>query len=423
MTVDKQALKLLKELWSDFQDPLFIWQVVALVSCLMLAGMAARWWWRRTGDVTRGEKLSGRLVFPLTAVLLLVVVRAALHPFMHINLLSLALPLLGSMAVVRAILHALRHAFPQAEWLAGSERFLALVVWGSMALYITDLAPYVIDALESVSFRAGKQQVNLWMILNGGAVVVVTVLAAMWLAHLLEQRLMGAEHLDSSLRIVLVRVSRAVLTVVALLFAMTLVGIDITALSVFTGALGVGLGLGLQRIASNYVSGFIILLDRSIRLGNVIQVDANTSGIVSQITTRYTVLSHPSGVDYLVPNEALIGTTVQNQSFSTTRQRLSTTVGVAYDCDLEQVMALMESVAAAHPRVLSEPRPKALVVAFADSAINLELGFWIEDPENGTGNVRSDVNLALWKAFRDQGIAIPFPQREVRVVGGELPGA
>lgn len=423
MTVDKQALKLLKELWSDFQDPLFIWQVVALVSCLMLAGMAARWWWRRTGDVTRGEKLSGRLVFPLTAVLLLVVVRAALHPFMHINLLSLALPLLGSMAVVRAILHALRHAFPQAEWLAGSERFLALVVWGSMALYITDLAPYVIDALESVSFHAGKQQVNLWMILNGGAVVVVTVLAAMWLAHLLEQRLMGAEHLDSSLRIVLVRVSRAVLTVVALLFAMTLVGIDITALSVFTGALGVGLGLGLQRIASNYVSGFIILLDRSIRLGNVIQVDANTSGIVSQITTRYTVLSHPSGVDYLVPNETLIGSTVQNQSFSTTRQRLSTTVGVAYDCDLEQVMALMESVAAAHPRVLSEPRPKALVVAFADSAINLELGFWIEDPENGTGNVRSDVNLALWKAFRDQGIAIPFPQREVRVVGGELPGA
>lgn len=417
--MEKQALKLLKALWGDFKDPLFIWQVVALVSCLVLAGLVARWWWRRTGDVAQGDTLSGRLVFPVTAAVLLAVVRAGLHPFMHINLLSLALPLLGSLVMVRGVLHALRHAFPQAAWLAGSERFLALLVWGSMALYITDLAPYVIDALEGVSFHAGKQQVNLWLILNGGAVVVLTVLAALWLARLLEHRLMGAEQLDSSLRIVLVRVSRAVLTVVALLMAMSLVGIDITALSVFTGALGVGLGFGLQKIASNYVSGFIILLDRSIHLGDVIQVDANTSGTVSQITTRYTVLTHPSGVDYLVPNETLIGTTVQNQSFSTPKLRLVTSVGVAYDCDLEKVMALMESVAVQQPRVLSDPPPKALVGAFADSAITLDLGFWISDPQQGTANVRSDVNLALWKAFREHGINIPYPQREVRVIGRE----
>lgn len=423
MTVEKQALRLLRELWQDFQDPEFVWQVVALLTCLLVAWVVARWWVRRTEGGGSTAVLTHRLAFPLSALLLVTVARASLHPFMHINLLSLAIPLLGSLVVVRATLHALRLVFPGAGWLSASERFLAVLVWGSMALYITDLAPFVIEALEAVSFHAGKQKISLWLILNGGAVVLATVLISMWVARLIEQRLMGAEHLDSSLRIVLVRVSRALLTLAALLAAMSLVGIDVTALSVFTGALGVGLGLGLQRIASNYVSGFIILLDRSIRLGNVIQVDANTGGVVSQITTRYTVLSHASGVDYLVPNETLINSTVQNQSFSTPRIRLATSVGVAYDADLEKVMALMESIARDHPRTLADPPPRALLQGFADSAINIELGFWIADPEAGTGNIRSDVNLALWKAFRAHGINIPYPQREVRVLAGEVVGA
>jgi small-conductance mechanosensitive channel len=189
-----------------------------------------------------------------------------------------------------------------------------------------------------------------------------------------------------------------------------------TALSVFTGALGVGLGFGLQKIASNYVSGFIILLDRSIRLGNIVQV-GNDAGQVTQITTRYTVLKHPGGTEYIVPNEALIGSVVQNQTYSDSRVRLATTIGVAYASDLERVMRLMAEAAAAHPRVLQDPPPKVLLTLFADSAINLELGFWIADPEEGRGNVLSDVNFAIWNAFRIHGIEIPYPQREVRLLG------
>jgi small-conductance mechanosensitive channel len=253
------------------------------------------------------------------------------------------------------------------------------------------------------------------MILRGLVTVSLTVIVALWVAGMIEARLMKVDTLDSSLRMVAVRLAKALLTVAALLTSLSLVGIDMTALSVFTGALGVGLGLGLQKIASNYVSGFIILLDRSIRLGNVVQVGAD-GGQVTQITTRYTVLKHPSGTEFIVPNETLIANVVQNQSYSDKRLRLATTVGVAYGSDLELVMRLMTEAASAQPRVLTDPPPRVFLTQFAESSINLELGFWIADPEEGKGNVISDINLALWRAFRAHGVEIPFPQREVRVV-------
>ncbi|MER2541115.1 MAG: mechanosensitive ion channel domain-containing protein, partial [Azonexus sp.] len=170
--------------------------------------------------------------------------------------------------------------------------------------------------------------------------------------------------------------------------------------------------------ASNYVSGFIILLDRSIRIGNVVQVGADT-GMVTQITTRYTVLRHPGGTEYIVPNETLIASVVQNQTYSDSRLRLATTVGVAYNSDLDLAMRLMVGAAAEQPRVLQDPGPKVFLTLFGDNAINLELGFWIADPEEGRGNVISDINLAIWRAFRDHGIEIPFPQREIRILGTE----
>ena len=289
-------------------------------------------------------------------------------------------------------------------------------MWGWLALYITDLAPFVIDALESVQFHIGKQHVDLWTVLRGVATIFLTVVFALWVAGLIEAKLMRIQSLDVNLRIVGVRVAKAVLTVVAILASLALVGIDMTALSVFTGALGVGLGFGLQKIASNYVSGFIILLDRSISIGNIVQVGSD-AGEVTQITTRYTVLKHPGGTEYIVPNETLIGSTVQNQTYSDSRIRLATSVGVAYDSDLETACRLMAEAARAHPRVLDEPAPKVFLTQFADSAINLELGFWIDDPEEGKGNIVSDVNFAIWRAFRENGVAIPFPQRDVHLIG------
>jgi small-conductance mechanosensitive channel len=338
-----------------------------------------------------------------------------LRPFIPVNLLRVALPLLASMAVVRGVVFVLRQAFPSATWLAAWERIIAAVVWGWLALYLTDLTPHVIDALEQVAFTVGKQELNLWMILRGLITVFFTVLAALWVAGLIERRLMGMEHVDSSLRMVGIRVSKALLAVFALVTSLSLAGIDMTALSVFTGAMGVGLAFGLQKIASNYVSGFIILLDRSIRIGNIIQVGAD-AGEVTQITTRFTVLKHPGGTEFIVPNEVLIGTTVQNQTYSNNSLRLVTLVGVSYGSDLDLVMRLMVEAATSQERVLADPPPKVFLTQFGESSINLELGFWIADPENGRGNVTSDINLAIWRLFKQHKIEIPFPQRELHVV-------
>ncbi|MBK6356723.1 MAG: mechanosensitive ion channel [Betaproteobacteria bacterium] len=420
MSDKSQALRLINDLVADFRDPGFVWQVVSLVACIGLAALIAHWWrGRRTEGEGRLSDASSRLAFPLTGMVLTGIAIATLGSLIHVNLLKLAMPLLGSMALVRSVIFVLRQAFPRATWLTTWERIIAAIVWGWLALYITDLAPYVIDALESVQFHIGKQHIDLWTVLRGIATIFLTVVFALWIAGVIEARLMRIHTLDANLRIVGVRVAKAGLTVIAILTSLALVGIDMTALSVFTGALGVGLGFGLQKIASNYVSGFIILLDRSIRIGNIVQV-GNEGGEVTQITTRYTVLKHPGGTEFIVPNETLIGTTVQNQTYSNNELRLTTTIGVAYNTDLDLACHLMTEAAVAHPRVLSSPAPKVFLTQFADSSINLELGFWIDDPEEGKGNIVSDVNFAIWRAFKEKGIVIPFPQREVHIRNQEV---
>ncbi len=410
------ALRLLRDIWDDVQAPDFIWQLATLAACLGLALLLARWWQgRQAENAGHFGQASSRLAFPLCGLLLVGLALPLLTPFIKVNLLKLALPLLGSLALVRAVVFVLRHAFPRAVWLATWERIIATLVWGWLALYITDLAPYVIDAMEGVQFSVGKQRLDLWMILHGVVTVFLTIVVALWIAGLIERRLLRLESLDSSLRIVGIRFAKALLTLLAIMVSLPLVGIDMTALSVFTGALGVGLGFGLQKIASNYVSGFIILLDRSIRIGNIIQVGADL-GEVRQITTRYTVLKHGSGAEFIVPNETLISSTVQNQTYSDRQLRLATTIGVAYDSDLDLVSQLMLDAAKAQPRVLAEPLPRVMLTQFADNSINLELGFWIADPEAGKGNVLSDTNFAIWRAFKEHGVEIPFPQREVRLL-------
>ena len=425
---EKQMFALLNELWRDFQHPDFLWQAIALCFSLGLG------WWlsRRVRQHNKAHQADhsalqafgsgglNRIAFPLLSLIFVLVLRKALKygQWSHVSLLELAVPLLLSLALVRATLYVLRRAFSPSGWLATSERFIAISIWLCLALYITGFSDPLIDMLEQVSFHVGKQKLDLWMLLNGAVTIFATVLFALWIAGLVESRLTAAEHLDSSMRVVIARLTKAVLSVIALLLSMSMVGIDVTALSVFGGALAVGLGLGLQKIASNYVSGFIILLDRSIRIGNMVSLDATTSGVVTQITTRYTVLRTLSGTEVIIPNEYLVSNIVKNQSFTDTRVRIAIPVQVAYGTDLERAMQLIEATVAGQSRVLTDPPPKALITAFADSGINLELGLWIADPQEGTGLVRSEINLAIWRSFRDSGIEIPFPQREVRLIGG-----
>ena len=425
---------LLIDLWRDFHEPAFLWQILALALSLLLAWALSRYW--RKQDFARASSDYGRLrlfgtgslkrvAFPLLALLLVLIVRKLFRVahFGPVSLFDLAVPLLLSMALVRAAIYVLRHALAPGSWLATSERLIATSIWLCLALYLTGLADPIIDMLEQVSFHLGKQKLDLWTLLNGLVIVVTTVLVALWLAGVVERRLLASENLDSNIRVVLGRLVKAVLSVVALLLSLSIVGIDITALSVFSDALAVGLGLGLQKIASNYVSGFIILLDRSIGIGNLVGIDATTSGVVTQITARYTVLRTLAGTEVIIPNEYLVSNIVRNESFSDPRLRVAVSVQVAYGTDLELAMRLMNEAALAQPRVLADPAPQALLTLFADSGINLELGFWIADPEEGTAAVRSAINLAIWRAFREHAIEIPFPQREVRLISASPPAA
>lgn len=422
---ENQIAELLIELWRDVQQPAIIWQVGVLALCLFVAWLITRQVKavlrrRRAADpslATDGsEEGLRRVIFPLTALVLVVLARAVLANWHHINLLKLAVPLLLAMAVIRLTVHALKRSFPKAGWLASFERAFAFGAWGVVALHLSGVLPTVIDGMKQVAFSIGKAKVNLWMLLQGALTVFVTVLVALWVAGIIESRLMRTEGLDGNLKLVFTRLSRGLLVVLAVAIGLPLVGIDLTALSVFGGALGVGLGFGMQKIAANYVSGFILLLDRSIRMGNLISV-GNERGIVSQITTRYTVLKGMTGIESIVPNETLVGSIVQNETFTDPKVRVSVPIQVSYATDLEKAMAIMVEAAQAQPRVMSDPAPGAFLEAFADSGINLQLGFWIRDPAEGTLGIRSAINMQIWRRFKEEGIEIPFPQREVRVLG------
>ncbi len=412
---------LLERAWIDLHDPQVVWQVAVLLSCFVLAWIAGRVLRlaRVEADGVWKFGVGGlrRILFPVVALIPLTLSISLLKHWIEVDLLRLFVPLLVSLLLVRFFFYLLRHVFARGSIVRTFERAIAILVWGGLVLYVSGLLPDVIDILDGIDFHLGKQKLTLWLVLQGLFWVVITLLAALWLSGAIEARLMRAESLHSSLRVVFSRLATALLVLLAVLIVLPLVGIDLTVLSVFGGAIGVGLGFGLQKIASNYVSGFIILLDRSIRIGDLITVD-NFYGEVKNITTRYVVVRALDGREAIIPNEMLITTTVLNHSYSNRQVRLAIQVQVGYKGDPESAMRLMEEAASKHPRVLADPPPRAFLARFGDSGIELELGIWIGDPEIGMLNIRSELNLAIWRAFQEAGIEIPYPQREVRVLPG-----
>jgi small-conductance mechanosensitive channel len=421
---ESQIGRLLAGLWSDLREPAILWQAGTLALCLLAA-----WWlgkllqWRapeQSADaLKRGAAAFRRVVFPLLAMLLLMAARAALQHWHGTSLLSVAIALFGALAGIRFAVYLLRLAFSHAAWLEAFERSIATLIWAVLALHLTGLLPEMVAWLSEVRLSFGKFSLSLWTLIATAFWIGMTLLLALWAGAALEARLLRAASLHSSLRVVFARLARAALLVAAVLVVLPLLGIDLTVLSVFGGALGVGLGLGLQKIASNYLSGFIILLDRSIRLGDMITADGHY-GEVTRITTRYMVVRSLAGVEAIIPNDTLVTSTVLNHSYTDKRMRLAVKVQVAYQTELPAVLELLVGVARAHPRVLRDPEPTAQVTNLADSGVELELGFWISDPERGSQNVRSDVSIALLGALKSRGVEIPFPQREVRLLEGRV---
>ncbi|THF61455.1 mechanosensitive ion channel [Pseudothauera nasutitermitis] len=426
-----QFAALLFDIRDDFRDPAVLWQIGVLALCLLAA-----WWLARRARVhlleAHRDELNAarrfgregllRVVFPLAGLILVVLAREVLDQFHSVKLFNLAVPLLGSMAVIRLVAYALREAVGRTSWLAGFERIFASLVWGVVALHIVGWLPRVVGALESVALPLGGQRLSLWTLLQGTAMVLLTVLVALWAAGLLERRLSAAARLDQGVRQIVLRVAKSVLVLVAILIALPMVGIDLTTLSVFGGALGVGLGFGMQKIAASYVSGFIILFDRSIRIGNQIAVGSER-GVVREITTRYTVLRASNGMESLVPNETLIGSVVQNDLPAGVPVALSLQFPVAYGADVERAMAVLVEVAGAQGTVLADPAPRSFLAAFGDNGILLQLNCSFAGPRGNTLAVTSAINLEVWRRFEREGIPIPRPQREIRLLPaeGELP--
>ena len=354
------------------------------------------------------------ITFPLVTCVLLWLFRFTPYGSNAGMMPKLAVPIFATLTVIRAVARILRGMFPKSPSVRTLINVVSVVIWLGVVLHVGGLLPVVEHELEAIVIPLGKTQASALTLLQGLALVACTLLGALWLSSALESRLM-ATSITMSLRLVMSRFLRAMLFVLALLIALAAVGIDLTVLSVFGGALGVGLGLGLQKIAANYVSGFAILLEGSFRVGDSVKID-NFEGQISNIYTRYTVVRAANGRESVVPNEMFIVNRVENLSLENKRVAFSTKLQVDYSSDVELARKLMVEAAIAQSRVLSDPEPNAMLTDFAPDGLELTLAYWIADPENGINNVRSDINLAIWRAFQTGGISVPFPQRVVHVV-------
>ncbi len=413
---------LLTRLIEDGQDAVLLWQLGVLAACALAAWgvmrLARPYLEKKDIPWSAGRAGVRRVGFPLVMLLALLLGRELANVWLaSTHLLNLAVPLLLSLMGVRLAIYALRYVFEPRESLKLWERSAAWLIWGAFALHITGLLPRIHAAMEALSFQSGSHRFSLWLLVQAAAVILVAIIVALTLARLVERRLMGVEQMNLSLRMALSKAARTLLLILAVLVALPAVGIDLTVLSVFGGALGVGIGFGLQKVASNYASGFIILLDRSVRIGDLVTVD-NKYGQVSQINTRYTLLRSLDGTESIVPNETLITQTVVNHSLSKPNVRVALPVQVSYDTDLEQAEALMLEAAHDQQRVIfddPDSLPRVFLKEFAENGVLLELAVWIRDPSEGQSNLRSDINWAIWRRFKAAGIEIPFPQRVVRL--------
>lgn len=292
------------------------------------------------------------------------------------------------------------------------------VAWTIAALNILNWLPQTIEILDSVAIEIGGLRISLYTVAQSTLALAVLLSIAVYLAGVLEARIRTSRTLSPSVQVLFIKSLKTVLIAIAIVAAVDTVGIDITALAVFGGAIGLGAGFGLQKIVSNLISGVILLVDRSIKPGDVIAV-SGTYGWVTALGGRYVSVITRDGVEHLIPNETLISERVENWTHSNRETRLKVDVGVHYATDVREAMALCLEAAADTERVLERPEPKCLLIEFGDSSINLQLRFWIADAQNGVQNVKSAVLLAIWDKFREHGIEIPYPQRDLHLRSGD----
>lgn len=409
-----------------FAQPTVLLEIAALAVCVALAWLmvsALRRTLRRDEprSILFGRRVIDGVLFPLTLLGLGYVARSLLAQWVPLAAFKVVIPVLISLVVIRVGVKVLQAAFPQSAWVRPIERSISWVAWLGMVLWVTGLLPLILQQLEGITWKVGATTLSVRTMIEGFVTACAVLIVTLWISSAIESRLLrSVTGSELSVRKALSNAARALLMFVGLIMALSAVGIDLTALSVLGGAVGVGIGFGLQKLAANYVSGFVILAERSVRIGDNVRVDS-FEGRITDITGRYTVIRSGVGRESIVPNEMLITQRVENLSLADPRVWMSTVVSVGYDSDVDLVMRLLADAALVNPRVLRDPAPAVALSAFGADGLEFTVGFWITDPENGSLGLRSDINLAILAALRAHKIDIPYPQRVVHLKPQEWP--
>ena len=399
-----------------FTQPTVLVELLVLSACVALAWGIVVLLSRALNAHDERSILFGRravdgVLFPMLLLCLGYLARAVLDLWSTVAVFKVVIPVLVALVVIRIGVKVLRIAFQEARWARSLEHTISWVVWLAMVLWVSGLLPVVLNELDQITWKVGGSTLSVRTMIEGAVTACAVLIIALWISSVLEARLLrSATGGELSLRKAVSNATRALLMFVGLILALSTVGIDLTALSVLGGAVGVGIGMGLQKLTANYISGFVILAERSMRIGDCVRVDG-FEGFITQINARYTVVRSQTGRESIVPNELLITSRVENLSLADSRVSQTTSVSVGYTSDVDLVMQLLLAAALTQDRVLRDPAPAANLTNFGADGLELTLVYWIDDIENGPGNLKSLVNLAILKALREHGIEIPYPQR------------
>ena len=398
-----------------FAQPSVLLELASLTFCVFLAWGLVRALRQALGRAERsiwfGRKDLDGVLFPLLLLCLGFGARVLLDRYINVAVLNLAVPVLMALVAIRTGVKVLQIAFSQARWVRALEQTISWLAWLAMVLWVSGLLPALLNALDQIGWKVGNSHLSVRNIIEGLLTAAVVLIITLWMSAGIEARLLrSATGGELSLRKALSNATRALLLFVGLMVALSAVGIDLTALSVLGGALGVGIGFGLQKVAASYVSGFVILTERNLRIGDYVKVE-NFEGVITEINARYTVVRGLTGRESIVPNEMLISTRVENLSLADAVVVQTTQVLVAFDSDVRVVMDLLMAAALAQPRVLKDPAPSVQLSQLAADSLEFTLVYWINDLHNGQGNLRSDLHLAVLQALREAGIVMAGPAR------------
>ena len=422
----KRRIDSLDEWLTSLTHPSALVEIGVVVACGLLAWVMTRLVRQASANtddnsILFGKRIIDGVLFPLLILFLAYVASMVLSRVFPLAVFKVAIPVLLSLAVIRLGVKVLQAAFKNAPWVRALERSISWLAWLAMLLWVSGLLPVILEELDDIKWKVGATTLSVRNILEGALTAGVVLLITLWISSAIESRLLRtAKGSELSLRKAVSNSIRVVLVFVGLMMALSAVGIDLTTLSVLGGAIGVGIGFGLQKLAASYVSGFVMLGERSVRIGDNVRVDG-FEGRITDIRARYTVIRALAGRESIVPSEMFISNRIENLSLADLQVLQSTVISVGYDSDVELVMRLLIDAAAAQERVLKDPGPGVNLTNFGPDGLEFTLNYWMTDPENGQQNLRSLVNLASLAALRAHGIEIPFPQRVIHTkVGAAL---